>query len=559
MSETKKYNPVEKSGTFTINGIPDSCATSVSSDPVKNAELYKDNHSKSDYGNLLLDSDNPSCNNIENKNSFTCENETNIINYKWVNDKVNIDGVNRYEMCTATFEFNNDTLNDKIASSTGTVYKGVKVNEDGKYVVGTGKVTYRCDVPELYNSSVAAYSVAEKQVNIIPKLKIVKSNNESINIETKLNKVYSIVDKNGDDQELCSKNADNSISCNYYVGNDNSIIYANNKKLKGFGWYFVATFDYLYPNDTNGVDVANINESGELNFKFNYDDTIFKDINISESSNCTFSISNNPKKEVLYRTIDYNKPFLKYNGDIRPTGSNWCGYGDDSSEDVKQGVIIETESANKPIQSCPLYGDTNNDYILNDADVNEVSKMFAYEYPYNILYDLDNSGIIDTNDWTLFQKIIRDQDDVCNIPREYIEIPDSVTCDAVNKNIIDCANHYGRLVNSNIDSNNEVADYNDSNDESGFNGCGNNNVVVKQYITNRANADGKYKGKSVEAGYHFVLDAKTIKAIRNYKNNGEYINSAENFLSQIDIEKSGLCINDIKNCKLEDKWENVGD
>ena len=557
------------------------CTDLISNSPVQNAILYKGNFSNEEYGNKLLDISNPSCDSFDNTpGTMDCGNAKS--EKIWVED-ITVNGNSYKALCKSTFKFNNLVKDNKFAQVGSLLF----MPNDGDYRVGEASITYDCNIPELYNNN----EIVQKSFDIsdlIPKLKV-SIPNKSVTINGVANddafNSKSIAFKS--QQDLSSETINkctlsgNNITCNSY---SNAEIENGDNSKTGFGWSFAFFVDYNYKKSDNGYIMTKDNlslcddsrckdvygygflateqtDDGNASFEMVYDDTIFA----GEEKNkgiCDYKVvSESVKNEVQYRTINYDNPFNKINGEARNTGSNWC-----SSDDIvdDENVIVEdTKVVNNIKQDCPLaVGDLDDDNKWTDNDVLLIQKLIAeiIHIDDKTKADVNGDGVVDITDATQLQKYIKyyknyqlgdvnldgvlSEDDVLLIQKY---IAKQVDLNLIQQRLLDFDNNchvelpyiitdatklqlYIKRINSDISPEQDFTDnsednYSSSDDEikpRDYSMCSANNSTVTKYITNRPNSNGKLNNKSVEPLYHFELTADNIKEIRSYNKENSY-------------------------------------
>ena len=477
-------------GSFSIeNKSEESCEQKITHNtPAQNAELYA-----TEYPSFskLLDINDASCDEISNNpGKNDCENTD--MSYNWV-DTVKINNINYYEYCSASFKFENIAVKDNWGKLGGKIYK----TENG--VVGYATVTYDCNVPSLYNEKNIKHNIAINKSLLAPKL-YMRVDKNPVEIKSEIKTV-----DNYNDVELCSKNND-KVSCENYAGDTKN----------GFGWIFTATIEYKYPTNMNGFDIpsdAEVSDNNTSTIEFDLTGTTFEKVELDEKNKkCNYGVKSG--ENVLYRTINYNKPFADYSGNNRKTGSNWCYSG-----------AYELNS-----NSCLLLGDVDNDGALTQNDEYLIGNYASEKDSINVdCADVNRDGVVDVNDVTELQRKMRS---------------------AVNDS------NYGDI----------------SEDEDGSDGCEGDNPKVQKYIMQRPNANGKYKTvnnveKSVDGPlYSIKLTSSEIKKIRSSnKNQGgynSYSSSINEFIgTYIGAENvQGLCKSSIDgntNCDIDNVWKKV--
>lgn len=332
-----------------------SCEDEISNNPASNLELYNNKYA-SQHFERLLDIKNPSCSKEEFTSEASCEKT--VLTNQWVAG-FEIDGRTGKAFCRATMTFNNLVYDNNTASKGDLLFMPKNGNLFGKAII-----EYDCNMPEYYQGH-DNYRIMYDDVNqIIPKVSLSISYGNNSSYEATLNgKVNKFISSN------CILEGD-GFSCNTYDESSSE---------NGFGIKFSAEINYLYNNDSRykvlsdgslekcldcinpygyGILIPNsISDeitSGELNIKIskkniNDGDTSFSldqlDKSTTIDATCNFSIKPvNMKKEVLYRTIDVNNPFNKYNGESRFTGGNWCYYETNSDDVTDEEQIVEDTS-----------------------------------------------------------------------------------------------------------------------------------------------------------------------------------------------------------------------
>lgn len=514
--------PLNWDGTFSIeNKSEESCEQKITHNtPAQNADLYVNS-----YPNFskLLDINDTSCTPISNNpGKIDCDNTE--MSYNWV-DTVKINNTDYHEYCSASFEFENIAVNDNWGKLGGKIYK----TDNG--LVGKAIVTYDCNVPSLYNDNNIIHNIKINNFLLTPKL-YMKVGNYEKNIVGKIKMVSS--DKyNG--AQLCRVEND-KVSCDNYSSDIKN----------GFGWAFTATIEYKYPDNMNGfeiptdAEISNNNKRDNIStIDFDLKETVFKKVEFDERINkCYYGVTGG--ETVLYRTINYNKPFADYSGSSRKTGSNWCYSG---------GYELSSNS------SCFILGDVDNDGELTETDLNLLGSLVnmvgfnpKIENISEDKYDdsgIKNSACVDVNG-----------DGEVNVG-----------------DISWLQNIIIQLKGEGSPSNNDSNSGDISEDEDGTDGCEGDNPKVQKYIMQRPNANGKYKTannveKSVDGPlYSIKLTSFEIKKIRSSnKNQGGYnlySSSINEFIGEyIGAENvQGLCKSSIDgntNCDIDNVWKKVG-
>ena len=353
---------------FPVNIVnkDNSCEDEISNNPASNLELYNDKYA-SQHFERLLDIKNPSCSKEEFTSEASCEKT--VLTNQWVAG-FEIDGRKGKDsakaFCRATMTFDNLVYDNNIAS------KGdLKKKKKNGNIFGKATVEYDCNMPEFYQGH-DNYRIMYGDVNqIIPKVSLSISYDNNSSYEATLNgTVGKFISSNCDLK-------DSGFECDTY--NESST-------GNGFGIKFVAEINYSYTNDSRykvlsdgslekcldcinpygyGIfvpdSIPDEITSGKMTIRIskkniNDGDTSFSLDQLDKTSTidatCDFNIKPvNIKKEVLYRTIDVNNPFNKYNGEPRFTGGNWCYYeinSDDVSfnEQIVEDTSISNETTN---------------------------------------------------------------------------------------------------------------------------------------------------------------------------------------------------------------------
>ena len=566
-TDSKKGNIIIENNNVENN----KCTDLISDNPVQNANLYKQNYNNPEYGNQLLDINNPSCNSFDNTpGSMNCGNASS--KKIWVED-ITINGNSYKALCKSTFKFNNLVKDNKFAQIGSLLF----MPKDGDNRVGEASITYDCNIPELFDSNLNIQKsfdisklIPQLNVSIPDKSVTIKGVVDDRTVNSKWNSSDGLNNK-------CSI-SENTIICNNYT----NIIQGSENLKTGFGWAFTFFIDYNYVKRDNGYYMTTDNltpcndskckdvygygflatektDEGQADFVMNYDDTIFKDEEKNKGI-CDYKVtSESVKSEVQYRTINYDNPFNKISGEARYTGANWCSYDDVIDED--ENVIIEDVNVVNDIkQNCPLaVGDIDNDNKWTDKDVILIQKYIA---GFNIgeiddsKLDVNGDGTVDITDITQLQKFIKyyknyrlgdvnldgvlSIDDVLLIEKY---IAKDVDFNLIQKRLMDFDNncyinimdatrlqlHINKMnnyVSPEQDFNDNSEDnYSSSDDEikpRDYSMCSADNSTVTKYITNRPNSNGKLNNKSVEPLYHFELTPDNIKEIRSYNKEHSY-------------------------------------
>lgn len=534
---------------------------------------YKDNDS--DYAKEnLLDINNPSCTNSDDETEFNCS--SGDIKTKTA-AKITVNS-NKYDaLCTLNYHLDNSVFDNASASKHGSLYKGL--------YVATASYSYDCNIPALKGQyvSIENYSIPFTKKSF-PKL--------IVNI---FGKKYELASSFSD-----SVNANNGDTNNYKFVNYSDTVLGFGFRLDGILSYSFKSSDVV--NEGSGISVPdNIDKFVESNGK---DDANVKKVNsilkiyyqgaggsISlESPKCPAEIYTYKDYDNLsFRTIDTKNPFLKYDGEPRTTGDNWCANA--ASIEADESLEVESLDTNNKL-NCIYHGDVNNNGSWDDEDVKIIKKYLTNSQSLSLsdeqkkYMDADNDGNYTINDATTVQKyqaynsILNgdanldgkvDYDDEMYLHylllyihylerqpdgnKEILIEPQKKVIDYLNGSCgeglsIDTISELQKLFrpyesvsddNNDNDANNDINDYevNDTDRsliESEYNNnlssqiesnqCAYDNPVVETYITNRPDSNGVVNGKKMDKPlYTFVLDANKIKEIRSL--NGQY-NQVEN-------------------------------
>lgn len=481
--------------------------------PEENILLYNEQKKEG-----LLDTLNPSCDNVDFKSNASCEKTVSTNQFV---KKLLVNGSEELALCKTNITFNNLVANNKNVSKNSLLYMPDDM-PDGKKsnLFGQATVEYDCDIPAKYKKTDGATDIIVSGVNeLIPNLKLKFKNNYGIN-DTNLIGVL---------------NSDSIIGCKV---SDNNIICPSYTEFSKYGVKFTAKIDYTYSDNnkyamssdgslkhwTSGDEVygygvlvpstASITD-GEMTIEFsrkgiNGNDTILS-IDTTDNSSinavCNFQIKpEDYKNEIIYRTIDINNPFNNPDGTERLTGSNWCSVPNDGNINIED-----------TISSFEQYrvGDVNMDGVVDNKDVNYLSNYLAEKtnYPLDIndenikrLADVERDGVINSLDIIAIQALEAE----FKYATQQISNDDGVV----------------RIPNN--------SKYCQGNKEK--------NDTIEKYIYLRPNANGKINledgsTKSSKPVYKFVLDANNIKKIREYnKENASYSGSdgeKSSFVSRI--------------------------
>ena len=463
-----------------------------------NIELYN-NYLKEG----LLDTLNPSCDNVDLKSNPSCEKTVSTNQFV---KKLLVNGSEELALCKTNITFNNLVANNKNVSKNSLLYMPDDM-PDGKKsnLFGQATVEYDCDIPAKYEKTDGATDIIVSGVNeLIPNLKLKFKNNYGIN-DTNLIGVL---------------NSDSIIGCKV---SDNNIICPSYTEFSKYGVKFTAKIDYTYSDNNKyamssdgtlkrwisgdevygyGVLVpstASITD-GEMTIEFsrkdiNGNDTILS-IDTTDNSSinavCNFQIkSEDYKNEIIYRTIDINNPFNNPDGTERLTGSNWC-------------------------KSISKDGDTNMEDTISELEQYRVG-------------DVNMDGVVDDNDRQLLQKLYNDGYFDNNPDKNIVKLSDTTGDGIINiGDVTEIQRHLSGFTFSNQSISSEDGVVFIPNNSKYCQGNKENNDTIKDYIYLRPNANGKINledgsTKSSKPVYKFVLDANNIKKIREYnKENASY-------------------------------------
>ena len=492
---TKEINFKVKGGKQNVT-----CEDSIGS-PEENILLYNEYKKEG-----LLDTLNPSCDNVDFKSNASCEKT--VFTNQFVKELV-IDGKEELALCKTNITFDNLVANNKNVSKNSLLFMPNDMSDGKKSnLFGQATVQYTCDIPSKHSSSQSMQNIKVISVDeIIPNLTLKFKNNYGIS-DTNL---IGVLDPNSISGNGCSV-SDNLIYCssdsskhminftaivNYMYNDNNKYAISSDGNLKHWNsGDEVYGYGILVPSTTSITD-------GEMTMEFSRKDingnSTILSIDTTDNSNinaaCNFQIkSESYKNEIIYRTIDTNNPFNNPDGTERLTGSNWCSTPNDSNINIED-VISKTEQYR--------VGDVNMDGVVDNNDATYIQGLEA--------------------EFTYASQQISNDDGVVSMPNNY--------------------------------------KYCQGNKE--------NNDTIKEYIYLRPNANGKINladgsTKSSKPLYKFVLDANNIKKIREYnKANASYSGSdgeKSSFVSDIvsknyaSLEDS-LC--DIKEeCNIQEVIQN---
>lgn len=397
----------------------------------ENARLYRESYKN--YG-MLLDINNPSCSPAKTSYSSSCDVENGnsiIVNAKRV--KVGQFDSNAYDyLCTISFIYDSDTMiNKSVSGAKKLIYE----NKEGE--IGRAKITYDCNVPSLAGSSNSDVRKMDfKYSDIVPKLKIKLDNTQEYEMDYKIDSV------NGLSSE-CRKDS-GGITCDNYNSN-------NTNSGRGYGWDFEVDIVYSYPETFNysmdrggniyktgscssceeigyGIYVPENTEASndeiqhfsKVKFEFSGDYEI-ENNNLTVSCPYTIKENENSHKDILYHTIDTDKPFSSYTGKDRLTGANWCSdsdvdsltdlddFGVDNSQMVSSTNVDPVENK---VNNCIYKGDINQNYKWDSDDIDKIQKSTVESYTLSDvekeLADANFDTKIDILDASTIQKAIRD-------------------------------------------------------------------------------------------------------------------------------------------------------
>ena len=521
------------------SGKEKSCEDSIGS-PEENILLYNEYKKEG-----LLDTLNPSCDNVDFKSNASCEKT--VFTNQFVKELV-IDGKEELALCKTNITFDNLVANNKNVSKNSLLFMPNDMSDGKKSnLFGQATVQYTCDIPSKHGSSQSMQNIKVISVDeIIPNLTLKFKNNYGIS-DTNL---IGVLDPNSISGNGCSV-SDNLIYCssdsskhrinftaivNYMYNDNNKYAISSDGNLKHWNsGDEVYGYGILVPSTISITD-------GEMTMEFSRKDingnSTILSIDTTDNSNinaaCNFQIkSESYKNEIIYRTIDTNNPFNNPDGTERLTGSNWCSTPNDSNINIED-VISKTEQYR--------VGDVNMDGVVDNKDVNYLSNYLAENtnYPLDIndenikrLADVNRDGVISMKDAT----------DIQALEAGFKYASQQISSD---DGVVSMPNNYK---------------YCQGNKE--------NNDTIKEYIYLRPNANGKINladgsTKSSKPLYKFVLDANNIKKIREYNNeNASYSGSdgeKSSFVSDIvsknyaSLEDS-LC--DIKEeCNIQEVIQN---
>ena len=553
------------SATFKVNEIKPPVENTCEGDLEKQQKTLSELYSVYHYINLL-DVTSPSCSDFDNEKDLGCKNSTMTI--KKVAD-IQVNEGTYKSLCTFKFKLENGIFDYGFSSSDELIYSTV----DG--VVANANFSYDCNIPDLKDSTQQTAIELVNKSSLVPKL------------------VITMPWDNGEYELLGSiKNADSELNEDgyYYCMNYND-------PDKGYGCALNGTIEYKYSKKDSkqitGIKVPSSIKDGDYNTKIQLKEGVLGTETLE--TDCPFEIKTEPKKAVktksiLYRSIDVNAPFLKYSGETRKTGENWCNNATTSEE-------IPTDE-NTNVTACRFYGDVNGDDKWDDTDIKliqryvnrEVGLIFTDEQ--KKYADCNHDGLITINDATLISKYITyndkylkgdanfdgilDSDDILVLQNIISQGESSIQFEPLRKNIASFLNGCEESFNinaitrmqtyiSNIDNdiNAEDIDVEAPNAEDGYiieNGtkssqldgeCDYNNNTVKTYITNRPNSNGVYNGKKVNQPLYVInLTASDIKRIRaDLKDN-----------DTLDLDsyiKSGYCQGNVSNCDVSKYLESL--
>ena len=556
--------------TVTVNKPPadteKSCEDLITTDSQTNSVLYQNKFNKNTG---LLDIHNPSCDETELNNDFTCEGST--LQKVWVEQiQFNYDANNKTKVkdatfgdsgekytayCKATYNFDNLVYSDNVSGRNSLMFKNDR-SDNGLF--GQGTVDVDCNIPYLYsdpNDKTPTLKLSTDRFVPSIDFKVDMDGVKNAKLDTK---VFLITDSA---EALEVTNV-------FKVPN----YYNPERPTDGYGWRFTLKIDYNYgsnnhymisdtdgsitpwsegndtfsygifvPNNTNDI------EDGKATITFDKDKkTVFSLLSNSENSDsldfsaeCKFNIENDDtRKKIKYRTINTDNPFNTIDGNTRYTGSNWCD--SDYSSD-------EEESTSATDLNCFYLGDVNlnNEWDLEDSALilEYVNKRITFNDKQFELGDYNQDGRIDVFDAVEIQKIIAGKtksiegdvnldglinlDDVAYLDsgavlngyqRKMADVNGDCLVNSSDRLIInDLAELMGSDSGYSVEYNQLESKENEIKENTNSNRCKvQNNRTIKKYITDRPNSNSK------EPLYTFVLDAQAIKDIRSNNKNYRY-------------------------------------
>ena len=544
-----KYRSVKFNVEFEDINHP-SCAERISNNPTENAELYENNKSNNKYGAQLLNIKNSSCEGLSNSKESSCE-KTNIYN-EWVKE-INIDGTKYSGLCKASMNFDNLVYQNSSAQVGDLVFKTVDLN--GYF--GKGSFNLECSFPGIFGKNLNNNITFE---NLLPKLEMTIFG-KSIEFDGVINSLESI-SSGSCDKDNAGKVVNCSLNNDGIIGFQSGVAYKYNFNSSRYvkdnnGIKLGTSIDDFYGYGIQVPKNVTPNTDLQADIKFDVSETVFKDIKTEIGGVCTYSVSDDIKKSVNFRTIDVSNPFNKIDGTVRDTGSNWCGNLepiDDDAEKIKD--YISSLGLSEQNYNCRYAGDLNGNkrwdledldllqkhlakiIVLSDdqlkyADVDENGKekpdiQDATELQWIIAFHNDHSigdvnmdGYIDSDDLDLIDKYVAGKISLDLVQRKFANVDNSDGDCKVTKEDYDFLSDYLRN-EIDISATNNESD-SDGYQEDEFNGkftskyCkGNNdNSTVKKYISDRPNSNSK------TPIYSFLLTPNNIKRIREYnKENG---------------------------------------
>lgn len=556
----------------TITTVPaeteESCesliTTGAQKNPVENAKLYKKGYEK------VLDIDSPECAGVSSNKDLSCDKSNSyyeeVKQIYFENGKASFsdNGGKHYSaFCKSTFKFDNLTYRDNVAEKGSLLFETPnldKTSDEDNHTFGRAIISVDCNIPIFYNinnEELDDYNLSFDLNDYIPDIGLelnINGENKSIQFEKGKLKTQGCVIKGF------------KISCPKY-----------NTGTKGYGFSFEVGVNYDYKlsdlSDGYGIiipETAKALEDGKAKIIFDADK---KTKFFSEESNqatCDYEIQNSDiKNKIKYRTIDTKNPFNNINGEARFTGSNWCE-AEQSDDDI--GDVVDEND-------CYMLGDVNRDHYwtmedselivkiadgrereflpeqiaLGDYDRNgkidvfdavAVQKIAAGVIEYS-LGDVNTDGVIDVLDVAEIQKYLNNSADLNGYQRKVADVNGDCKINRDDETIIDAiskGNNYIPSEGENIGSDQIQENTNATR-------CAPNNKTVKKYINNRPDSNGK------TPLYKFILDATTIKEIRNsnkeYKYNQDSARkTASDSLMQIYAkisDKSGICYDETTN------------
>lgn len=518
----------------------------------------------------------------------------------------------------ANMIFDNLVYENNTASS-GTLLFSPKENDSNLF--GKAIINYQADIPELYEESFENMLII-KVDELIPSL-FVEINGE----RTEIIGEFKSATGSAKGEEKCIVSDDRKeIRCPNYSGSAFGfgwkVTVEIDYKYSDANKYMVSSDDgsivpWTAGNDVYGYGIlisnsAEETDDGKAKIIFvskKGKGTIFSvnnknitnnngdEVNLSNAF-CNYVISNDDvRTQLKYRTIDINNAFNKSNGQPRYTGKNWCEYND-----TNNSTDISDTDKNHEWD----VGDINMDHNINSDDIILLRIFLAgnvnLDENQKRLADYNSDGTVNSEDLTTLENFLKSNTDSLdvivvdethewnigdvnmdhNIDNSDLDIVSSYLAYLIQLNDIQIqladfdrngivnVNDYATLQNYIVKMSNSEATLSGSysteenkNNSSLIGKCSPDNSVVKKYIKNRPNSNGK------KPLYSFKLDAKTIKDIRNdnkiYKygdNNSS--KSASEYLKKLyekTIDSNSLCYSQINEngfCNVDKVLERSG-